>query len=172
MGLFFIVLCCTLAMLFATLAVAMGLKAGRTRSWTRVEGRVRSSGITIRLEQGEAEAGDFESWDRRYRPWVAYDYAVDGVPHRGTLVAPDLAEAYGSDTWALRTIAPYPVDSVVTVHHDPLMPAHAVLEPGASRITTLTICVLVVMSALCMTIAVLIANDPPPVPPPDFHTPN
>ena len=172
MGFFFIVVCGVGAAVFVALAASMGRRAARTRAWSRVDGRVLSNGVTIQLLQGEAETGDIDAYDRRYRPNVSYEYVVDGATRVGTLIAPDLADAFGFDAWALRVVDRYPVGSAVVVHHDPADPARAVLEPGASRHTVLTIVVLAVMAALCVTIAVLIANDPPAVPPADFHTPN
>ena len=167
-----VALCLVLALAFVALAIKMGRRAGRTRAWTRDDARVLSNGVTIRLTQGEANAGDIDAFERRYRPNVSYEYLVDGISHVGTAIAPDLAEAYGSDGWALRVIARYPVGAAVAAHHDPADPARAVLEPGASRNTVLTIVVLLVLAALCVVIAVLVATDPPSVPPPDFHTPN
>lgn len=172
MGILFVTLCCGLALLFAALAIMMGVRAGRTREWVPVEGRILGNGIAIVLEQGESERGDIERYDRRFHPWVVYDYVADGATRRGTLVALDTVNAGGSDTFALRVVERYPVDRVVTVHHDPAHPERAVLEPGASRATVATICVLVSMAALFATIAVLVAADPPAVPPADLHTPN
>ena len=63
---------------------------------------------------------------------------VDGLTHIGNAIAPDLAEAFGSDAWALRVLGRYPVGSRATANHDPADPARTVLEPGASRNTVLT----------------------------------
>lgn len=161
-----------LALAFVALAIRLVTRAGRTRAWTRVDARVLSNGITIRLLQGEANAGDIDAYERRYRPNVTYEYVVDGIAHTGHSIAPDLAEAYGSDAWALRLVERYRIGATVAAHHDPADPAQAVLEPGASRNTVLTTVVLLVLAAVCVVIAVLVATDPPSVPAADLHTPN
>jgi hypothetical protein len=167
-----VAICFLLALAFVALAIKLVTRAGRTRAWTRVDARVLSNGVTIRLMQGEADTGDIDAYERRYRPNVTYEYVVDGVVRTGRAIAPDLAEAYGSDTWALRMIERYPVGASVAAHHDPADPASVVLEPGASRNTVLTTVVLLVLAAACVVIAVLVATDPPSVPAADFHTPN
>ena len=172
MATFFIVLCAAFAVLFAWLAIAIGLRAGRTRSWPRVEGRVLSTGITIALLEGEASHGDIDAYERRYRPNVNYEYVVGGETYFSSQIAPDMAKGFLGERRATQLIERYPAGSAVGVHHDPRDPAQAVLEPGASRITVGTICVLVVMAALCVTIAVLIETQPPSIPEPDYHTPN
>lgn len=167
-----VALCLLLALAFVALAIKLVTRAGRTRAWTRVDARVLSNGVTIRLLQGEANAGDIDAYERSYRPNVTYEYVAGGIARTGTAIAPDLAEAFGSDGWALRTIARYPAGAIVAAHHDPADPASAVLEPGASRNTVLTTVVLLALAAACVVIAVLVATDPPSVPPADMHTPN
>ncbi len=171
-GTFFVVLCCLFSVLFVLLAINAGVRAERTRDWLPVEGRILSTGIAIELVQDEAQAGDFESYERAYRPYVIYEYAVDGVARRGRTVARDTDNLPCNDRYALGLVERYPVDGVVAVHHDPADPARAVLEPGPSRATLPTICVLLVMAALFALIAVLIANVPPSIPAPDFRTPD
>jgi hypothetical protein len=109
MGLFFIVVCGVGAAVFVALAAAMGRRAARTRAWSRVDGRVLSNGITIQLLQGEAETGDIDAYDRRYRPNVSYEYAVDGAARVGTLIAPTRSGSTpGRGAWsnAIRSAAP------------------------------------------------------------------
>lgn len=161
---FFIVLCCALAALFVVLAIGGALQAARTRAWTPVAGRVRHSGILIELAQDEAERGDIDAYERRFQPWVVYDYEADGAARMGSLIATGGAPPSASDRWALRVVARYREGAAVTVFHDPADASKSVLETGASRAFVGGIIALAVLAVLFVGIAMLIASSPPSLP--------
>lgn len=161
MATFFIVLCGALAVLFVALAIGGGVQASRTRAWTAVPGRVRHSGIRIDLVQDEAERGDIDAYERRFLPWVSYEYEAGGAPHLGSLVALGATHASGSDRRALAVVERYREGAAITVLHDPREPAKSVLEPGASRAFVAGMIALVLLAGLFLAIAVMIARLPP-----------
>lgn len=164
MATFFIVVCGAFAALLVVLAIGAAVQASRTREWAPVPGRVRHCGIVIELVQGEATPGDHEACERTFRPWVTYEYVVDGTTHVGSLVSLGNAHASGSDANALRIVARYPEGAAVTVFHDRRDASKCVLEPGASRAFVGGMVAMLVLAALFVGIAVLVATSPPSLP--------
>jgi hypothetical protein len=95
--------------------------ARRTAAWPTAEGVVTRSEVVRGNDS--------------YAPAVTYSYAVDGVRHQGTVIAPGPPLASTTDAYARRVVERYPVGAVAAVSYDPAEPASAVLEPGVSKKT-------------------------------------
>ena len=78
---------------------------------------------------------------------MSYSYAVDGTAYRG-----DRITAQGEGWRSVRPSRQYRVGETVSVHHDPIDPAQAVLERG----TTWNGVVRVVVAAVALAYGVLL----------------
>lgn len=102
---------------------ALRREAG-SRDWPRARGQVRHASMTILTTaagHGQRRLGDVE-------PYVCVAYVVDGMAYETRTV-----RWHGVAAWAARrTLARYPVGSMVPVAYDPKAPGRGVLEPGAT----------------------------------------
>lgn len=128
------------------------LRAEQTRAlaWPTVQGKVVSSHVEAFLKRRESPG---KVPGVTFRPIVHYEYQVGERTYHGDRITlggrgtgmfrfgkrdPDVrvvdrtsgrANAYVPPRWMNEMVKRYPVDSEITVFHDPLVPANSVLEP-------------------------------------------
>ncbi len=109
----------------------------RQENWNRIRGRVESGAVVF---TGET-----------YAAHVVYNYAVDGVEHKGNIVRSGALQ-YNWRGPAERVLGRYPPGSDVVVFVDPTNARAAVLEPGGSNFHP----VFVGLSAIALIIGVAV----------------
>jgi hypothetical protein len=95
------------------------LKSNRARSWPTAQGTVLESRLR------EVRDSDGSTWE----VYILYEYPVNGVSYRSDVWRLQAGSSSFTET-AKKTVASYPIGSVVTVHFNPEAPADAILEPG------------------------------------------
>jgi uncharacterized protein DUF3592 len=95
------------------------IKSSRALTWPTAEGKVLDSRLlAVRDNRGDT-----------WKAHVLYEYSVNGVSYRSDVL--QLEAGSSSFTGgAEKTIARYPVGSVVPVYFNPESPGDAMLEPG------------------------------------------
>jgi hypothetical protein len=109
----------------AVLGVRTIRKANLSANWPTTDGSILKSEIAC------AEG--------RYEPMVVYRYAVDGKPHQGTEIGFGNRISSSDSRHATSYSDKYQVGALVTVYYDPENPNTAVLEPGVTKKTYITI---------------------------------
>ena len=103
--------------LFLWLGIVGGREANRARSWPKVPARIeRSEVVTVSRPRG-----------KMHGPSIAYRYSVGGREHVGHNVWLNETR-YGTQRFAERIVARYPVGEIVMVHVSPEKPEVAALE--------------------------------------------
>ena len=98
--------------------------------WPTVPGEVIESSVgfppyemlRVLVEIATPASGPFDP----YRPYVRYEYMVEGVRHEGEVIRFGTSDM--SKTEAEKMIGPYPAGTAVTVHYNPSDPQMATLE--------------------------------------------
>jgi len=101
-------------------------EARRARRWPSTQGSI----VHSRVESFLVLSGTPGATDQRvrmYRPFVEYQYAVEGRQYHGARLAFG-ADTFGPEEGAARRVALHPEGSAVTVHYDPKHPSNAVLD--------------------------------------------
>jgi hypothetical protein len=105
---------------------------------------------------GKVTINDIESyWDnsggrstRFYRPVIEFSYSVNGVTYKSRQRQLG-ATMSGSESWARKVMAKYPVGASVAVHYEPANPANAALE-NPTGLTWIAFGVAVFCAAVCV----------------------
>lgn len=104
-------------------------EAKASADWPTVQGKVTSSGVSVR--KSTSGSGSKKRTSTVYEPSVIYDYTVNGksyTSHR--ITAGDFSSS--SSKRAHRIVNKYPAGSTATVYYNPDEPYQSVLEPGAT----------------------------------------
>lgn len=109
----------------AALLIFLGMHAysKAAQDWPFVAGKVVVSSIE-RSTDGDSGGGGTH---RSYAPVIEYAYEVAGNTYRSRQVKLGFTSS-GSESWAKRVAAKYPVGAPVEVHYDPGNPAIAALD--------------------------------------------
>jgi len=95
------------------------IKSNRALAWPTAEGKVLDSRLR------EVHDHDGTTW----QAYVLYEYTVNGASYRSDVLQLE-AGSSSFTKGAQKTIARYPIGSVVPVYYNPEAPADAMLEPG------------------------------------------
>ena len=123
-----------IGVVIAIRGVGTVIDALRSTDWPPTEGSVTASGVDMQNDT------DTERRTRalRYSPAVSYSYDVDGTTYSSDLLG--FVRLWTDDESGAHRIARrYPVGQAVTVYYDPGDPSRAVLDPGVSLNSMLTL---------------------------------
>ncbi|MGL4396429.1 MAG: DUF3592 domain-containing protein [Hyphomicrobium sp.] len=117
------------ALVFLGLFAALARNVHRARRWPKAFGVItRSEVITFTRASSPGGSSSRNSGPRiGYKPVVHYRYSVNGRQHIGHNVELD-SESGGSESFARKCAARYPLNRQVIVRYDPENPARAALE--------------------------------------------
>ncbi len=123
------------------LAVGIGLawwgkgmlnEAKASKNWPSVQGTVIHSSVTS--YKSTSGSGSKKRTTTMYKPNITYRYKVAGQKHIGNKVS--MSDGGSSSTsYAKKAMKKYPSGATVSVYYDPVLPADAVLEPGATLVS-------------------------------------
>ncbi len=118
----------TIGVVIAVRGVGTVIEAFRSIDWPLTEGSVTASGVDMK---NDAIDTGRRTRALRYSPAVSYSYDVDGTTYSSDLLG--FIRVWTDDESGAHGIARrYPVGQTITVYYDPGDPSRAVLDPGVS----------------------------------------
>jgi len=104
---------------YALILIVMAVRAS---TWPTTRGRIDSAGVDT-ITSLDADSSD------RFKPSITYVYEVNGRKYRGGRVTVAIPLSSNISWLSRRTLAKYPVGTLVDVHYNPKYPSESVLHP-------------------------------------------
>jgi len=115
--------CGVLMVVVALAAIYVGLS---TKHWPTTTGKILVSDVLVRNYYGEPTTSKF------YRPWIEYEYRVDGKTYRSKRLG-NFLFFFGNEEFAKRMVARFTRDSEVKVYYHRRFRALAALIPDIQQ---------------------------------------